>query len=152
MEIRGHYSYILPCGGIVTSVEARGFCGRSDDVELRLLSAQRRTDNGFRSSNGIALVSAQCNKTATVGDHHYEGYVRNNSLNLRVPPGYVLTLFLNPDCENRKCYFQPAVINESSKYDVVFADSHVVWSDTNMSLFFSANITGTMMIHSRNIG
>ena len=111
-EIHGHYSYTLPCRGIVTSVEARGFLGRPDGVELRLLSAQRRAGNGFRSSSGIALVSAQCNKTATVGDHHYEGYVRNNSLNLRVPPGYVLSLFLNPDCENRQCYFQPAVINK----------------------------------------
>ena len=87
-------------------------------------------------------MPVQCNRTATVGDHHYEGYVSNNSLNMRVEPGHVLAVFLNPDCTNLKCYFQPAFINETSKYDVAFADSHLVWNVTNMSLFFSANITG----------
>ena len=143
LEIRGYYSYTLPCGGIVTSVEARGFCGRPDDVEIRLISAKRRADHGFTSVNGIALVSAQCNKTATVGDHHYEGYVRNNSLNLRVRPGHALTVLLNPECGNSKCYFQPAIVNKTSRYNVAFADGHFVWSDTNnISLFFSANVTG----------
>ena len=40
-KIRGYYSYALPCGGIVTSVEARGFCDRPDHVELRLLTGKR---------------------------------------------------------------------------------------------------------------
>ena len=145
LEIHGYYSYTLPCGGIVTSVEARGFCDRPDGVELRLITFQRKTSNRLRSSNNVALVSAQCNKTAIIGDHHYEGYVSNNSLNILVEPGHILAVFLNPDCENRRCYFQPAVINESSNYDVVFADSHIEWSDTNMSLFFSANITGAII-------
>ena len=145
LEIHGYYSYTLPCGGIVTSIEARGFCGRPDNVELRLIIAQRRGDNGFRSSSGFALVPAQCNKTATVGDHHYEGYVSNDSLNFRVEPGHVLAVFLNPDCENEKCYFQPAFINESSNYDVAFADSHIEWSNINTSLFLFVNITGMMI-------
>ena len=86
-------------------------------------------------------MPAQCNKTATVGDY-YERYISNNSLNFLVEPGHILAVFLHPDCDNSKCYFQPAFVNESSDYDVVFADSHIEWSDTNMSLFFSANITG----------
>ena len=144
LEIRGYYSYTLPCGGIITSVEARGFCGRPDNVELRLFSAKRRVDTGFTSVNGIALVSTQCNKTATVDDH-YEGYVSNNSLNFRVRPGHTLSVFLNPECGNLKCYFQPAIVNKTSRYNVAFADGHFVWSDTNnISLFFSANITGVI--------
>ena len=141
LEIHGYYSYILPCGGIITSVEARGFCGRPDDVELRLLTFKRQLNHGINSFGSVLLVPTQCNKTATVGDH-YEGYVRNNSLNFFVEPGHILAVFLNPDCDNSKCYFQPAFVNESSNYDVVFADSHIEWSDTNMSLFFSANIKG----------
>ena len=151
LEIRGYYSYTLPCGGIVTSVEARGFCGRPDDVELRLITARRQSKNGFNSLSSVLFVSAQCNKTATVGDHHYEGYVSNDSLSFHVEPGHVLTVFLNPDCKNSKCYFQPGVINENSNYDVVFADSHIEWSDTNMSLFFSANITGVMTTSVKSI-
>ena len=142
LKIRGYYSYTLPCGGIVTSVEARGFCYRPDDVEIRLISAKRREDNGFTSVNDIALVSAQCNKTATV-DNHYEGYVSNNSLNFRVGPGHTLSVFLNPECGDSKCFFQPAIVNKTSRYDVAYADDHFVWSDTNnISLFFSANVTG----------
>ncbi|CAI8021515.1 hypothetical protein GBAR_LOCUS12748, partial [Geodia barretti] len=34
----GFYSYILPCGGIVTSVEARGLCRRPDNVEMQLIA------------------------------------------------------------------------------------------------------------------
>ena len=151
LEVHGYYSYTLPCGGIVTSVEARGICGRPDDVELRLLSFERNSNHGIRNFGSVSLVPAQCNKTATVGDH-YEGYVRNNSLHFLVEPGHILAVFLNPDCNNSKCYFQPAFVNASSNYNVVFADSHIEWSDTNISLFFSTNITGMMMIYSRNIG
>ena len=87
-------------------------------------------------------MSAQCNKTAIV-DNLYEGYVSNNHLNFRVRPGDILSVFLNPECGNSKCYFQPAIVNKPSRYNVAFADGHFVWSDTNnISLFFSANITG----------
>ena len=60
--IHGLYIYMLPCGDIVTSVRARGFCGRTDDVELRLLSFRERSSNGYWSSTGPLLVSAQCNE------------------------------------------------------------------------------------------
>ena len=138
--IHGYYSYMLPCGGIVTSVRARGFCGRPDDVELRLLSFRR--NNGYRSLTGPLLVSAHCDKNATA-DGRYEGYVSNDSLNYRVEPGHILAVFFNQDCEDLKCYFEPAVINKTSNYDVAFANSHIVWKNTNMSLFFFANITGS---------
>ena len=140
LDIRGHYGYILPCGGIVTSVEARGFCGRPDNVELRLLSA-RQGEYTFKALSDVVFVSAQCNKTATVDDH-YEGYVSNTSLNIHVQPGHMLVVYFNPDCEGLKCYFEPAVINNASNYDVVFADSHLVWSVPNISILFFANITG----------
>ena len=53
-------------------------------------------------------------------------------------------MLLNPDCEDSKCYFQPAVINKTSNYDVAFVNSHIVRENTNnMSLFFTANITGS---------
>ena len=140
-RIRGYYAYILPCGGIVTSVEARGFCGRPDNVELRLLSAAR-ADHSFSNVHDIVFLDAKCNKTAKVDENYYEGYVSATGLNIQVPPGNVLAVNLNPDCSS-KCYFQPAVINKTmdSNYEVVFGDSYFVWSPTNTSLFFSANIT-----------
>ena len=36
-EIDGYFIYTVPCGGTLTSVKARGFCIREDNVELRLI-------------------------------------------------------------------------------------------------------------------
>ena len=143
-----YYSYTLPCGGIVTSVEARGFCGRPHDVELRLLTG-KRAKFGFADVARSILLAAKCNETPIANaSGEYEGFVRNNSLNFRVPRGYALVIDLNPDCSNTtdKCYFEPAIINKTSSYDVALGDSHIVWSDTNVSLFLSANITGALSI------
>ena len=141
MKNPGFYCYMLPCGGIVTSVEARGFCGRPDNVELRLISGVR-ANHSFKDVTSRILLPAKCNRTAMV-DNNYEGYVSATGLNITVPRNGTLAVQLNPDCtETKKCFFQPAVISETSNYDVLFADSHLVWSHTNTSLFFSANITG----------
>ena len=113
LKIRGYYSYTLPCGGIVTSVEARGFCGRPDDVELRLLTG-KTVNLGFEDVAGSILLAAKCNETPIANaSGEYEGFVRNNSLNFRVPRGYALVVDLNPDCSSnntKKCYFEPAII------------------------------------------
>ena len=97
-KIRGYYSYALPCGGIVTSVEARGFCGRPDDVELRLLTG-KRANLGFDDIARSILLAAKCNETLTVtAPREYEGFVRNSSLNFRVQRGHALVVVFNPDC------------------------------------------------------
>ena len=144
LKIRGYYGYTLPCGGIVTSVEARGFCGRPHDVELRLLTGKSANLN-FKDFAGSILLAAKCNEipiaAATGG---YDGFVRNNSLNFRVQRGHALVVAFNPDCrtDTEKCFFEPAIINKTSSYDVTLSDSHLVWSKTNLSLFLSVNITG----------
>ena len=144
LKIRGYYSYALPCGGIVTSIEARGFCDRPNDVELRILTG-KTANFSFEDIAGFILVVAKCNEIqiGAGSKKYYEGFVRNNSLNFRVPRGYALVVDFNPDCE-RKCYFEPAIINKTSSYDVAFSDSHIVWSETNVSLFLSVNITGAL--------
>ena len=135
--IRGYFRYIVPCGGIVTSIEARGFCGRANDVELRLLY-------GYKDSKGIhistELVEAECNTSANVSSEIYEGTVRNDSLNIIIPHGGDLRIYLIPDCSKEKCYFQPAIINKTSSYTMEFRDDEKVWRNTNLSLLFSANI------------
>ena len=143
LKIRGYYSYTLPCGGIVTSVEARGYCSRPNNVELRLLTG-KRANLSFKDFAGSILLAAKCNETpnATV-PREYDGFVRNNSLNFRVQPGHAVVVVFNPDCKE-KCFFEPAIINRTSSYDVVFGDSHLVWSETNLSLFLSVNITGAL--------
>ena len=146
LKIRGYYSYTLPCGGIVTSVEARGFCDRPDDVELRLLTGKIK-NLGFEDVARSIFLAAKCNETPIANaSGEYEGFVRNNSLNFHVPRGYALVVDLNPDCSNdtNKCYFEPAIINKTSSYDVALSDSHQVWSETNVSLFLSVNITGAL--------
>ena len=91
--------YILPCGGIVTSVEARGLCRRPDNVEMQLITGARADQRGIDDVTFLSLV-AKCNKTAKVGNN-YEGYVSATGLEIRVPRGCVL----NPDCSSysHKC-------------------------------------------------
>ena len=136
--IRGYFRYIVPCGGIVTSIEARGFCGRANDVKLRLLY-------GYRDSKGVRhssaeLVEAECDTSANVSSEIYEGTVRNDSLNITIPKGGDLRIYLIPGCSKEKCYFQPAIINKTSSYTMEFRDDEKVWRNTNLSLLFSANI------------
>ena len=96
-KIRGYYSYALPCGGIVTSVEARGFCGRPHDVELRLFT-DKTAKVGFDDIAGSILLAAKCNETLTAtAPREYEGFVRKNGLNFHVPRGYALVVVFNPD-------------------------------------------------------
>ena len=143
LKIRGHYSYTLPCGGIVTSIEARGFCGRPHDVEFRLLTG-KIASLSFKDFADSILLVAKCNETPNAtASGEYDGFVRNNSLNFRVQPGHALVVVFNPDCEEN-CYFEPGIINKTSSYDVALSDSHLVWSETNLSLFLSVNITGAL--------
>ena len=49
--IRGYFRYRVPCGGIVTSVEACGFCGRAaNDVWFVLL-------HGVLNEETVAIIS-----------------------------------------------------------------------------------------------
>ena len=136
-SFRGYFRYSVPCGGILTSIEARGFCGRADNVQLRLLYGSRK---GGGNHFNIQYVNAECNAAKNGSYMIYEGKVLNNSLNILIPPGGFLTIFFNPDCSNEKCYFQPAIISETSNYTAEIADGHLVWSATNLSLLLSAVI------------
>ena len=135
--IRGYFRYRVPCGGIVTSVEARGFCGRANDVWFILLHSDETGSYNFH----VDLLKAECDTSANISSMFFEGTVKNHSLNIRIPPGSYLAFFFNPDCSKDMCYFQPAIINETSNYTLEFADDHLVWGSTNVSILFSANIT-----------
>ena len=133
--------YRVPCGGIVTSVESRGFCGGANDVDLRLVYGDVGEKNGSRYTARAELLKAECNISANVSSVIFEGTVRNNNLNnIIIHPGGFLGFFLNPDCTKDKCFFQPAIINQTSNYTL---DDHLVWTATDMSLLFSANGTGS---------
>ncbi|CAI8032550.1 hypothetical protein GBAR_LOCUS18400, partial [Geodia barretti] len=91
MKNLGFYGYTLPCGGIVTSVEARGFCGRPENGEMRLTSGVRE-----KYIHHDVLLAAKCSKTAMVYNN-YEGYVSATGLNITVPRSGILVVHLDPD-------------------------------------------------------
>ena len=124
----------------MTSIKARGFCGRADDVQLRLLFGSGIPDESYDSVD-ILLIEAECNKTTSSSMMH-EGQVVNDNLHLYIPPNGFLSVFFNPDCTKGKCFFQPAIINETSNHTLLISDAHLQFSAANMSLLLSANITG----------
>ena len=85
LKIRGCYSYTLPCGGIVTSVEARGFCGRPNDVELRLLT-------GKRANLGLMI---SFDDIYTAGRKMQRNCYCPKRVNFHVPRGYALVADFN---------------------------------------------------------
>ena len=139
-DLEGYFTYRVPCGGIITSVEARGFCGRAENVELRLIYGVL-DDDGYRHSR-VEYIRAECNTSANYTSSVHEGSVRNDSLNIDIPSGGVLAININPDCSGEKCSFQPAIIHQRSNYSLVFADDHLQFTSSDLSLLFSANITG----------
>ena len=91
--IRGYFRYRVPCGGIVTSVEARGFCGRAaNDVWFILLHSVLNEGTGSYNFH-VDLLKAECDTSANCSSMFFEGTVRNHSLNIRIPPGGYLAFF-----------------------------------------------------------
>ena len=136
-KIDGYFKYTVPCGGTLTSIKARGFCIREDNVELRLIYGYY--DMGQLHINH-ELVEAECNVSTSVMSKFYEGKVTNDSLYLVIPPGGFVTIHLISDCSKNECYFQPAIINKTSNYTLEFGVDPRLISHTDLSLLFSANI------------
>ena len=136
-EIDGYFVYTVPCGGTLTSVKARGFCIREDNVELRLIY-------GYYDMGQLhihhELVKAECNVSTSVMSKCYEGKVTNDSLSLVIHPGGFVGINVISDCSKDECYFQPAIINKTSNYTLEFGDCPHLINHTDLSLLFSANI------------
>ena len=137
-EIDGYFVYTVPCGGTLTSVKARGFCMRENNVELRLIYGYY--DNMGQLQIDYELVKAECNASTSVMSKFYEGKVTNDSLSLVIPQGGFFSITLISDCSKTECYFQPAIINKTSNYILKFGVSVHLISHTDLSLLFSANI------------
>ena len=113
-------------------------------LQLRLVdfvAEQRMLNNDccYRHSR-VEYIRAECNTSANYTSSVHEGSVRNDSLNIDIPSGGVLAININPDCSGEKCSFQPAIINQRSNYNLIFADDHLQFTSSNLSLLFSANI------------
>ena len=108
--------------------------------QLRLLYGSGIPSESFDSIS-IVFIEAECNKTANSSMMH-EGQVVNDNLHLIIPPNGFLSIYFNPDCSKEKCYFQPAIINETSNHTLLISDDHLQFFAANMSLLLSANITG----------
>ena len=137
-EIDGYFVYTVPCGGTLTSVKARGFCIREDNVELRLIYGYY--DKMGQLHFNYELVKAECNVSTSVMSKFYEGKFVNDSLSLVIPPGGFVGITLISNCSKDECYFQPAIINKTSNYTLEFGDYPHLISHTDLSLLFSANI------------
>ena len=146
-EIDGHFKYTVPCGGTLTSVKARGFCIREDNVELRLIYGY--FDKLGQLHFNYELVEAECNASTSVSTF-YEGKVTNDSLSLVIRPGGFVGINLISDCSKDDCSFQPAIINKTSNYTLEFGVYPHLISHTDLSLLFSANIEQSTITHKNN--
>ena len=138
----GDFSYPLPCNGTLVAVNATGFCILTErphhDVSL-VIFIYREND-----AVPVHLVPADCdlaNKRSVSGIDYSFGSVSHNDLNIPVTSDEFLSISI---CNGIKCFFQPAVINDTSKHMLFFLEDGKPVNETkklsNVSLLFSATI------------
>ena len=145
-DMTGYFSYRIPCSGTLVAVNATGFCILTERIhqEVSLVILIYR-QNGASSS--IELVPADCdlaNNNSVSGIDYSFGNVSNNDLNIPVTSDEVLSIGFFTKCMDGGCYFQPAIINDTSKHMLSFLESgkpvNEVEDFFNVSLLFSATI------------
>ena len=122
------------CNGTVVSVDAQGFCNKPTNGQsvVLLLIVSRARGNNF--VHGSTRVQADCDTSVTIRDDFFWGNVSSISLNLPVTTGDILSVRFDPVCTDN-CLFQPAIINETSDYELVFYNDLLSPSDPRESLY-----------------
>ena len=134
----GEFSYLIPCSGTLVAVNATGFCILTErphhDVSLVIFIYRE-------NAVSVHLVPANCdlaNRTSVSGLNYSFGSVSHNDLNIPVTSDEFLLI---SSCTGITCFFQPAVINDTSKHMLFFLEDGKPVNETeNVSLLFSATI------------
>ena len=136
---KGFFAYPITCNGILVSINARGFC-RKTNQSVKLLIGTAQFQNGELTKFTKHFIDAECNSSTTFsfnGSEYYWGNINVENQNIQVLDGEFLGIRFNPNCTD-VCLFQPAIVNESSKHTLVFAnDSLFPTLQTHTSLLFS---------------
>ena len=143
-DMTGYFSYPIPCSGTLVAINATGFCILTERIRQVSLVILIYRQNGPSS---IEIVPADCdfaNNNSVSGIDYSFGSVSHNDLNIPVTSDEILGVGFFTTCVDGGCYFQPAIINDTSKHMLSFLESGKPVSEmedfSNVSLLFSATI------------
>ena len=138
-NLRGVFSYPMSCTGNVTSIRARGFCPYPANSTVVMQIFNSTFEDGRIGFNDTKF-EVECNTSAAAVDGYHEGYVSADNLSITVTSGGYLSVRFDPKCSNEGCFFRPAIVNETSKTDLIFFSDELKRLDVGVSLAFSATI------------
>ena len=142
-NVTGYFSYPITCNGILVSINARGFC-RKTNQSVKLLIETVQFLDGELTRNTRHFIDAECNSSTTFsfnGLEYYWGIINVENQKIQVLAGEFLGIRFDPNCAD-VCLFQPAIVNDSSEHTLLFInDSFFPTQQTHTSLLFSTKCT-----------
>ena len=151
INMTGYFSYPIPCSGNLVAVNATGFCIITERThqQVFLFLIIYREDNGT-SMTTRHFIPADCEfvKNNSVSGIDYSfGSASHNDLNIPVTSDEFLSIAYFTSCTGSACFFQPAIINDTSKHILWFLEYGKPVNEAkyvpNVSLLFSATIERT---------
>ena len=143
----GYFSYRIPCNGTLVAVNATGFCILTERThqQVSLFLIIYREDNSIPMTT-LHVIPAECDfvNNSVSGIDYSFGSVSVNELTIPVTSDEFISIVYFTSCTGSGCFFQPAVINDTSKHMLFFLEYGKPVEETeifsNVSLMFSATI------------
>ena len=147
-NVTGYFGYPITCNGTLVAVSATGFCILTERTHqhVGLVVIIYREVNGLQMPT-IRVIPADCdfaNSNSVSGIDYTLGSVSDNNLNIPVTSDEILAIELLTTCTAVRCYFQPSIINDTSKHMLYFLEYGEPVNESrtlsDVSLLFSATI------------
>ena len=142
-NVTGYFYYPISCSGTLVSINAHGFCPKTNKTVVLVLFIVNEQDYRYLEYQ----LEAECDtSTDTVtsldGSEYYKGNITTgNRTTTKVSSGEYLAIKFKYTLAGRK-HFQPAIVNKSSKHALYFTEIISPGEQqANISLLFSATIS-----------
>ena len=150
-NVTGYLGYPITCNGTLVAVNATGFCILTERTHqhVALVVIIYREVNDMPMTTYRIIIPADCDfatNNSVSGIDYSLGSVSSNNLNIPVTSDGYLGIELFTTCTAVRCYFQPAIIDDTSKHMLLFLEYGVPPIKNNSklvpdaSLLFSATI------------
>ena len=143
-NLTGFFTYPISCTGTLVSINARGFCRKTNKSVKLFIGTVQFADETFNLTTltriGQHFIEAECDTSTTIPEsEYYRGTINVDNQKILVLEGEFLGVRFNPNCTEDSCLFQPAIVNETSEHILLFVDDNFdLEQQTHTSLLFSA--------------
>ena len=131
-NLTGYFTYPITCTGMLVSVNARGFCRKTNkSVALHIGTAQFEDETLTTLTKFTKhFIEAECDTSTAISVNGSEYMYYTGNINVENQ---------NPNCPDDRCLFQPAIVDEASEHPLFFVnDSFIaIEPQINTSLLFS---------------